>query len=416
MVTRHAVILAAGEGSRCWPLTATRAKPLLPVGGETLLSRLLRQAANAGIRSATIVAPKPKGPLSKHARQAGQRLGIEVTIDVQREPQGTGHALRQAQLPDEPVLVTNGDILLPDGALRTMAAARTATLAAARVPDVSQYGALETETEPPEADADGEEESVRLTGLEEKPDRPEAGLANAGVYLLPTNMRSLLDGLEESTRGEIELTDAIEAALASHEEVRVHTLSSWMDVAWPWELLEANRRVLESMEARVSGKIEQGVQIEGPVRVEQGATVRSGSVIEGPVLIREGATVGPNAYVRGATTIGPNAKIGHGCEVKNSILFEEAKVPHVSYVGDSVLAERVNLGAGTQVANLRHDDADVTALTARGPIDTARRKLGVVLGAEAKTGVNASLNVGVILGPGERVKPGATVWESRVDG
>lgn len=397
------VLLAAGEGTRCWPLTQTRPKPLLPVGDESLLGRLVRQAAQAGIDHVTVVAGASDGPIADHVRKVGSHLGIEASIAVQEEPRGTGHALRQAELGDEPVLVANADLVLEDGALDELVQAGQTVIGAARVEDVSEYGALETTGD-------------RLTAIREKPEESKPGRINAGVYVMPPQVQDYLETLEESPRGEIELTDAIEAAASAHENVQVHVLEEWLDVGWPWDLLEANRIVLDELTPRLAGKVEEGARVKGPVRVEEGAVVRAGAVIEGPALVRSGATVGPNAYVRGSTTVGPNAKIGHGCEVKNSILFEEAKVPHVSYVGDSLLAERVNLGAGTQVANLRHDDADVTALTPRGPIDTARRKLGVVLGAEAKTGINASLNVGVILGPGETVKPGETVWESRVDG
>jgi bifunctional UDP-N-acetylglucosamine pyrophosphorylase/glucosamine-1-phosphate N-acetyltransferase len=399
----HAVLLAAGQGTRAWPLTETRAKPALPVGDETLIGRLLRQVREAGIETATVVAPSAKGPLADHATEVAARLGLEVSLAVQAEARGTGHALRQAELPQAPALVANADLVLPEGALGDVLETGETVLGAAEVPDVSAYGALETD-------------GGCLTGIEEKPERAERGLVNAGVYLLPKRVRGYLDGVGESPRGEIELTDALEAAIGAHEEVRVCTFEDWLDVGWPWNLLAANRFVLDEMAPRLAGKIESGAHVEGPVRVEQGAVVRSDAVLEGPVLVREGAKVGPNAYVRGATTIGPNAKVGHACEVKNSVLFAGAQVPHVSYVGDSVLGSDVNLGAGTQVANLRHDEADIEATTPRGTIDTGRRKFGVVLGEGAKTGVNASLNAGVLLGPGETVKPGETVYESRLDG
>jgi bifunctional UDP-N-acetylglucosamine pyrophosphorylase/glucosamine-1-phosphate N-acetyltransferase len=400
---RHAVVLAAGAGTRAWPFTETRAKPLLPVGPETLVSRLLRQLGEAGIEEATVVAPDAKGPVADHAADAGAHHGLTVDVAVQQEARGTGHALQQADMPEEPVLVTNGDLVLPEGGLQRFVEAGETVLGAAEVDDVSGYGALQTE-------------GGRVAGIAEKPDRAEPGLVNAGVYLLPPRVQAYLGSIEESPRGEVEFTDALEAAIGAHEEVRVHAFEDWLDVAWPWELLGANRRALDDLTPGLAGKVESGARVDGPVRVERGAVVRSGAVLEGPVLVRSGAEVGPNAYVRGATTIGPDAKVGHACEVKNSVLMAGAKVPHVSYVGDSVLGADVNLGAGTQVANLRHDEADIQARTKRGTIDTGRRKLGAVLGDGAKTGINATLNVGVVLGPGETVKPGETVDESRVDG
>jgi bifunctional UDP-N-acetylglucosamine pyrophosphorylase/glucosamine-1-phosphate N-acetyltransferase len=91
----------------------------------------------------------------------------------------------------------------------------------------------------------------------------------------------------------------------------------------------------------------------------------------------------------------------------------DGAVPHVSYVGDSVLGPDVNVGAGTQVANLRHDEAPVR-LTVKGErISTGRRKFGVVAGPGARTGINTSLNAGVTLSAGAATEPGEVVTRDR---
>jgi bifunctional UDP-N-acetylglucosamine pyrophosphorylase/glucosamine-1-phosphate N-acetyltransferase len=107
--------------------------------------------------------------------------------------------------------------------------------------------------------------------------------------------------------------------------------------------------------------------------------------------------------------VGPDVHVGHGVEIKNSILMAEAAVPHLAYVGDSVLGRGVNLGAGTNVANLRHDDASVRMTVKGEQVDTGRRKLGAVLGDGARTGINVSLNAGVKIGSGVNIKPGEAV-------
>jgi len=112
--------------------------------------------------------------------------------------------------------------------------------------------------------------------------------------------------------------------------------------------------------AASTGRCFGDAELRGDVVVAEGATIESGVVVEGPVLVRSGAEIGPNAYVRGATMLGEDTHVGHGVEIKNSVIRAGSAVPHVSYVGDSVLGIGVNFGAGTQVANLRHDDADVS--------------------------------------------------------
>jgi bifunctional UDP-N-acetylglucosamine pyrophosphorylase/glucosamine-1-phosphate N-acetyltransferase len=149
------------------------------------------------------------------------------------------------------------------------------------------------------------------------------------------------------------------------------------------------------------------------VVVEAGATVEPGVVIEGPALVRSGAHVGPNAYVRGASHVGENCRVGHGVEVKNSVLMRGAAVPHLSYVGDSLLGPDVNVGAGSQVANLRHDGADIEQTVKGERRTTGRRKYGVVAGDGAKTGVNSSIGPGVVLSPGATTLPGEQVLRDR---
>jgi len=191
------------------------------------------------------------------------------------------------------------------------------------------------------------------------------------------------------------------------------TLERWLDVGRPWELLEANEWKLAEMERRIDGDVSEDATLEGAVVVEDGATIEPGVVIEGPALIREGAEIGPNAYVRGATLIGPDAEIGHSVEIKNSIVSRGTSVSHLSYVGDSVLGRDVNFGAGTNVANLRHDDADIRFTVKGERVSTGRRKFGVVAGDEVKTGINTSLTPGLKLETGTTTMSGETVARDR---
>ena len=99
--------------------------------------------------------------------------------------------------------------------------------------------------------------------------------------------------------------------------------------------------------------------------------------------------------------------MGNACEVKNSILMEGTHVPHLNYVGDSILGERCNLGAGTKVANLRLDERNVRVPHRGEEVDTGRRKLGVIMGDDVKTGINATIDVGTIIGEGAFIGMGA---------
>jgi len=118
--------------------------------------------------------------------------------------------------------------------------------------------------------------------------------------------------------------------------------------------------------------------------------------------------------VRGATVVGPDAHVGHAVEVKHSVLSAGASVGHQSYVGDSVLGRDANFGAGTNVANLRHDGENVRQTVKGDRVDTGRRKLGAIVGDGAKTGINTSLNAGVRLGADEVTAPGEALTRDRM--
>jgi NDP-sugar pyrophosphorylase family protein len=142
--------------------------------------------------------------------------------------------------------------------------------------------------------------------------------------------------------------------------------------------------------------------------VGKGTIVKSGTYIEGNVIVGDNSIIGPRAYIRGSTCIGSNCHIGASVELKNSIVMDETNVPHHNYVGDSILGRRCNLGAGTKVANLRLDGRTITSYVKRQPVNTGRRKLGVIMGDDVKTGINASINVGTVIGEGSMIGLGAT--------
>ena len=153
------------------------------------------------------------------------------------------------------------------------------------------------------------------------------------------------------------------------------------------------------------GEVEENVVIKGAVSIGEDTVIRSGSYIVGPVIIGRNCNIGPSCYIRPCTAIADGCHIGAAVEVKNSIIMNGSKIPHHNYVGDSVIGEGCNLGAGTKIANLRLDGKNITA----AGIDTGRRKLGVVIGNNVKTGINSVMDCGTIIGENVLIGPGAKV-------
>jgi len=166
--------------------------------------------------------------------------------------------------------------------------------------------------------------------------------------------------------------------------------------------------------SEIHGEVSPGAHVEGPLYVGKGSVVRPGVYIEGPVMIGEGCTVGPNCYLRPGTVLGRGCKVGQGCEIKNSILMDSAAVPHLSYVGDSVVGEKANLGCGTVTANFRHDGKNHRSRVKDELIDTGRRKLGAIIGDGVHTGIHTSIYPGRKLWPQTSTLPGEIVREDLV--
>ena len=394
------VVLAAGQGTRMRPLTDATPKPMLPAAGRPLLEHTLDRAADAGASRFVVVVGYEAGQVRDHFGDSHRGLDIEYA--EQTAQRGTADAVRAAapELDDAPFAVLNGDALYDPESLATLYESGPA-VGSYRVDNPSNYGVLQLDSD----------DDTRVTGVVEKPANPDSNLINTGSYVFPAAATEYLD-VSTSERGELELTDVLEIVCAETTVTAV-PFNRWLDVGRPWELLAATEWLSESLATRINGAVSDDATIEGDVVVEEGATIKSGVTIEGPAYIGEGATVGPNAYIRGATAVGAGAKVGHAVEIKNSVLMSDATVGHLSYVGDSILGRGVNFGAGTTVANLRHDDEPV-AITVKGDrVSTGRRKFGVVVGDEAKTGINTSLNAGVVLGHDVTTTPGEVLTRDR---
>jgi len=249
-----------------------------------------------------------------------------------------------------------------------------------------------------------------LSKIIEKPEIPPSNLINAGIYKLNSDIFTYLDKISISERGELELTDAINLMAKDHRVKVIEYEGYWMDIGKPWNIIDVNKWALDNLVfSQNLGNVEDNVKIKGKVIIEEDAEIKSGTYIEGPVYIGKGSEIGPNSYLRPYTILVEKNKIGASVEVKESVIMEGSKIPHLSYVGDSVIAEDVNFGAGTLIANLRFDEKEVKVNVKGKRISSGRRKLGAFIGGHVRTGINVTILPGVKIGAYARIYPGAVV-------
>ena len=394
-----AVLLAAGEGIRLLPITATRPKHLIKVGGKPILQFCLEAVRHAGLDEAIIVTHYMSDAIRSYFGN-GEKLGLKLIYVEQKAILGTGNAAEMAEpFLDGDFVLVYGDLLFGQESVKTVLSQfkKGKTAAAMGVVPVDKpesYGIIEQ-------DAEG-----KVKRIIEKPAAGEApsNLANAGVYAFSKEVFDKIKQTKASIRGEWELTDAITMLAQEGKTVFAAELNrdDWFDVGRPWDLLDANVWALKRMEHKVLGTVEQGAHLIGPITVAESARIRSGAYIEGPVFIDEEADVGPNCFIRSGTSLGKKVRVGNACEIKNSILMDGTHVGHLSYVGDSILGEKCNLGAGTIIANYRFDAGSIKMMVKDQLVNTGRRKLGGVLGDNVKTGIKSLFMPGV--------KVGANTW------
>ncbi len=388
-----AVIMAAGKSTRTYPLTLTRPKPLIKVANKPILAHQLD--ALRGIADGIILVVGYRAEMIREAF-GGAYDGIPIEYVVQSEQRGTGHAILQcAQHVDGPFLAMNGDDLYDSADLANVAREEQAALAMT-VEDPRLYGVYEVD--------DGN----RVVRLVEKPTEVFSHLANVGVYKFTPEIFEILRRTEPSVRGEIEITSAVQT-LAERGVFRVvETAGYWLPIGYPWHLLDANAFMLKRMTPRIEGEVHPAAILNGSVTIGKGTVIYSGVVIDGPVCIGEDCRIGPNCYLRPGTTIGNGCRIGQSVEIKNSIFMDGAFACHLSYIGDSIVGERANLGCGTVTSNVRHDDGYHRSMVNGVLIDTGRKKLGAVIGDDAHTGIHTAIY------PGRKIWPGATTLPGEV--
>lgn len=403
-----AVILAAGEGTRMWPLAENRPKHLLPLAGKPLIGHIVTSVAESGISNIIVVVGYHEQEI-RNALADGAEYGVSIEYVRQKALTGTASALLTAYeaVGNETFLSIYGDLVVSPRAIQSVleqANTLPRVVGIVRKQDASQYGVIELNTD-----------RSRVVGVREKPAAMvgRAGWINSGIYVLDEEVFKAIRHTSRSKRSEYELTSSLQLLIKENKSVGAANIqeSEWLDVGRPWDLLEANQRILQNLRHSVLGNVEDGATLKPPVYVDEGALIQAGSYIEGPVYCGKETKIGPNSRIRQYSSLESGVVIGASCDVKNSVVMKGSKIPHLSYVGDSIIGEDCNLGAGTITANVRFDKRTVRVKVKHNLIDSGKDKLGVLMGDRVQTGINVSILPGVRIGSNSRIAPGAVICQ-----
>jgi len=397
-----ALILAAGEGSRLRPLSVNRPKPMFNICGKPILEHIIDLLKSVGITDLVVVVGYQKESIIDYFG-SGFDFEVDIKYIVQENQIGIEDAILKSEneLKDEDYfLLAHADFFVDrDMVQRTIDTFNEfnadSTIALTLAPDVSRYGVAALDT------SDG-----RIEQIIEKP-VPGSELSKyavSSVYMFRPEIFTLLKENQQLDQAINQLCKRGNVYAAIWEGL-------WIDVEYPWDTLTAAQFVMDrlmkegsyiSKDAEIDGKVE------GPVWISDGVKIRPGAVIKGPVYIGKNTFIGDNSLIRDFTAIENNVVIGFGVEIKNSVILDSSFINRLSFIGDSVIANNVYIGAGTHIINYSAGEP-IYALVNGDKIDTGRTKLGAIIGDQTTLEVNCSIMPGRKIGNKVWVGPGVVV-------
>ncbi len=395
-----ALLPLAGQGTRMYPLGVTTPKCLMPILNKPILLWTIEALQQNGIHEFVLVTDSGEfGKKIQAYLQEHPVAGASFQFAVQPEQKGTADVVQAAKAffteQEEFIFMYGDDLYGPKNIAAVMGATGVAVVGHA-VKDPEKWGIFQTD------------QSGKLVQVVEKPTTNVGTLASIGCMKLSGRVFALFTQLQPSARGEYELTDTLNLLT---KETPIQVLEStdyWIPIGYPWHILEATELLAPQIENKVEGTVEENVVIKGKVVLPKTSIIKSGTYIEGNVVVGENTIIGPNAYLRENVAIGSGCKVGFSVELKNSVIGNNTHLPHLSYVGDSVLGEYVNFAGGSLAANFRHDMKNVKTPIKGEMVDTGRMKFGSVIGN------NAMLGAGTIIYPGRKIWPGKTTLPGQV--
>ena len=387
----RALILAAGRGAGLYPFTETRPKAMLPVAGQMLLEAALPKLRAAGVSDVVMVVGHCARRIIQHFGQ-GASYGMTIQYAHQKEPSGIRDAIRLARghfHPGETFLLVYADVLTSGNIFRhvtqTFGSFNQPVAAICHTPQAQDFGTVYLGAD------------MRITRLVEKPTAREMGnYVLAGVFVMPYRLFDLLETKEmDVALNELAATDGLRSAIWEEP---------WLDPKHPWDLLRGNHMVMETWrEAVVDGSVQLrgAVQFRGPVHIEGGVVIESGASIFGPCFIGRGTFIGNGVLIRPYTAIGAGSMVGFGVELKNCVLLDGVHVGRLSFIGDSVIGEGVQVGSGTMTLNQSMDGPTVRVRMNDAFIDSGMTKLGSFVGDGSRIGASNTLASGTLVAPHE---------------
>ena len=325
------ILLHGGHGTRLRPLTHTGPKQLLPIANKPMSEYCIETMKDAGIKEIAIIIGGIGAEKVKEYFGNGEKFGVNIIYIKQDYPKGIADAVNLCKefIGNEKFLVFLGDNIIlksiSEFAENFEKSNVDATILLCEVDNPSRFGIADVKDK-------------KITKIIEKPKNPPTNLAVTGIYFLTPKIFEIINNLKPSWRNELEITDALDLLLQETNNITFNMITDyWKDTGTPEDIIHANKAILENSISKIQGDVANGVKKEGIVIVEEGAKIEENVELIGPVLI------GKNSIIKQGSKIGPNATIGNDCiidkaKIKNSIIMSNSKILIGLNLGNSIIA------------------------------------------------------------------------------
>jgi UDP-N-acetylglucosamine diphosphorylase/glucosamine-1-phosphate N-acetyltransferase len=403
-----ALVLTAGEGQRLRPLTTNRSKSMLMIAGRPVLQYIIDSLVENGIHDIIMVVGHGRDELIDHFQMESDE-DVKIRYVIQLKQEGAEHAILTAKEElesEEEFLVVNGDVLVePEMVTRTLTNHKTTgsdvTMLVTLVSNPEQFGTVKIGT-------NGVVEKLVEKG---GPDRYVSNYAVAGVSVFNQKTLTFLEkyGKMEKTFEELIATGQKVSAAVWEKE--------WAEFTWPWDILNANRIV---MDRQLRGKgsfiaesaeIHSSVVIEGSVFIDEGVIVRPHTTLSGPIYVGKRVYIGNNSLIRDYSSLCDGVRIGYAVEMRNSMVFERVNVGRMTYLADSIIGADTCIEAGAQLWNWRPGSEPLFLQSKDESVQVPQRKFGAIVGDNVVIGVNASIYPATRIGENCMISAGCVIKE-----
>jgi len=401
-----ALVLTAGQGQRLRPLTTNRSKSMLMIAGRPVLQYIIDSLTENGIRDIVIVVGHGREELIDHFQMGGDQ-NISMTYVIQHKQEGVEHAILTARDElegEDTFLLVNGDVLVePEMVKRILSNHENmkgdVTMLVTLVPNPEQFGTVR----------------IGSNGVVEKlvekggPDRYVSNYAVAGVSVFSSEILPLLEkhNTMEKAFGQF-IGDGKQVFATVWEK-------EWAEFTWPWDILNANRIV---MDRQILGKgsyiaesadVHPTVVIEGSVFIGEDTIIRPHTTLRGPIYIGKGVYVGNSSLIRDYSSLCDGVKIGYAVEMRNSMVFQRVNVGRMTYLADSIIGGNTCIEAGAQLWNWRPGTEPLFLENGEETIQIPQQKFGVIVGDNVVIGVNASIYPATRIGENSIISAGCVI-------